>query len=512
MATESVKIIIGAEDNSSQAFGTAAQSQQQYENQLAITADTTARSTAALAIMLQVIGAGGGEVGKFIGQLALFKGSLDSLRAAQAENANGIEKLIAKAGLLISVFSIGYKIAEFFSGGTEAAKKLNEEVERTRKLAGNLTDSMQRNQGTEEFKISLISDPDKQISEMKRLRDAAEKELKGSISSRDSAKKAFEENNNVANNWIPILSSIQAKEKALYDISEERVDSYKGNIQGLTTQINQLELAEQARFEQLEKAEKAERSKNIMSMINAINEEATALSMSADELERYTLAQNDAIPGDYIRLQQAQEKRAAIQAEVQAQKEQTAAIEKQKTTDASYIEGLKQQLIALRDGTEAAEAYKAAQSGVSTVAQLEGQQYQQQIALLEKRNELQAKAKQIIEGNLTPLEKFKKDYQELAKVKLNGLISQDVFQRELTRLKKGVTAGSPTGGNKFIANSQESSRFLNRARGSDPILQTNENTKKTAELLAAANVISDSVNKNLAQIKTNTAKKDKVLS
>ncbi len=464
----SVELLIGAKNTASPVLKKAANDQKQYEKELGNTADTSARSTAALAIMLQVIGSGGGKVAEFVSQLALFKGSLDSLRAAQAENSSKLEKGIALAGLFVSAFSVGYKIGEFFSTGTEAAKKLNEEIERSRKLAGDLTSSMQREQESEKFKISLIDDPERQLQELRDLRERAERELSGAVKTRNNAKGSFDEYNTWENNWLRINKSIQIAEKERYETAEKRVDAYKSSLQSLTTQINQLELTEEAR-------RKKERKSNFE--------------------------------------KQQKEKQEALKKEMEQRKEAAKAAEQQQKTDESYINGLKQQLILLRSGKEAAEAFRASQSGISQAAQDEGAKYRQQIDLLTKRNELQAKAKSIIEANLTPLQRFRRDYESLAKIKLKGLIGEDTFRAELKRLKDRLSPTEKGGGqSQFVANTQDSSRFLSRARGTDPIAQTNENTKKAAELLADANRIFDNVNKNLTAIKANTAQPENLLT
>ena len=464
MATESVVILIGAKNTASPVLKKAAKDQREYEKELGNTADTSARSTAALAIMLQVIGSGGGKVAEFVSQLALFKGSLDSLRAAQAENSSQLEKGIALAGLFVSAFSVGYKIGEFFSGAAEQAKKLNDELERGKKLTDQLLSSMQRQQATETFKIGLIDDPEEQLSALRKLYDQTRLLEKGAINSRDNARHSFNIYNTWENNWLLINKSIQTAEKARYEDAQKRVESYQSSLQSLTTQINQLELVTES---QRKKEREAELSNEVLE---------------------------------------------ALKLEVKEREAAAAAVEQQIRIDDNYINSLRQQLIALRDGKEAAEAFKAELSGVSTEAQAEAAQYRQQIDLIMKKNELQARAKSIIEANLTPLQRFKRDYESLAEIKFKGLISEDVYQAEIDRLHQKLTSGVDTKSqNRFVANNQDSSRFLARARGTDPIVQTNENTKQAADLLREANKIFGEVNHNLKMIKANTAQPETVL-
>lgn len=465
MPTESVELIIAAKNKATAAFKSAEKDQKSYEKSLNKVGQATHQSTAALNVMLQIMGQSGGKIGEIVSNIGVFKGSLDALKDAQKNNGTAFDKLTAKAGMFVAAFQIGFTIGDFFSGAAEEAKKLNDELEKGRDLAGKLIDSMRREQATEEFKISLIEDPEEQIAALKELRKRAEKELSGATNSERNAKKSFDTYNTWENNWLRINKSIQIAEKERYDQAGQRVDAYQENIQGLTTQINQLELATEA----ARKKEAADKS--------------------------------------------AKDREEALKREVELKKQAEDAAKKQIETDRNYVEALKLQLIALRDGKKAAEDYKNERSGISDAARAEGDQYKRQIELINKRNELQSKAKAIIEANLTPLQKFKRDYETLASLQLKGLIDDGVFEKELKRLQDRLPEEKKKNErSQLAANTQESSRFLARARGVNPILQTNENTKKTADLVAESNKIMKQVEAKLASIDTNTAQAETVLS
>ena len=464
MPTESVELIIAAKNKATAAFKSAEKDQKSYEKALGRVGQATHQSTAALNVMLQIMGQSGGKIGEIISNIAVFKGSLDALKDAQKNNGTAFDKLTAKAGMFVAAFQVGFAIGDFFSGAAEEAKKLNDELEKSRDLSSKLISSMQRNQATEEFKISLIEDPEEQIAALERLQKQQEKNRDGAIKNRNSAKKSFDVYNTWENNWLQINKSMQTVEKERYEESRKQVESYQSGIQSLTTQINQLELATEA-------ARKKE---------------------AADKT--------------------AKDREEALKREIELKKEAEAAAKKQIETDRNYVEALKLQLIELRDGKKAAEDYKNERSGVSDAARAEGDQYRRQIELINKRNELQAKAKAIIEANLTPLQKFKRDYETLASLKLKGLIDDGVFEKELKRLQDRLPEEKKKSKSQFIANTQDSSRFLARGRGINPILQTNENTKKTADLVAESNKIMKQVEAKLASIDTNTAQAETVLS
>ena len=467
MATESVELIVGAKDNASAVLNKAAGSQKKYENTLKDTADTSARSTAALAIMMQAIS--GSELGQMASGIMLVKAGLDSLKAAEAENASGFEKMAAKAGLLFAAFQVGYKIGDYFSGGAAAAKKLNEEMERSKELIGLIDKARGRRISDQQFELSLIKNPDAQIAQLKKLRDAAEKESHGAQKNAESARSNFESYNTVANRWIGLNWSIRTSTKATWENAQKHAEKYREELRALETQL-----------ERAEKTQSLEKSRAISEEIKKTAE----LAAKAAEEEK--------------KRQEALQKAA----EAQAQK------------DESYLNGLREQLILLRDGSAAAQKFKDAQAGIGSAAIKEGQEYRRQIELLTKRNELQQRAKQITEANLTPLQRFRKDYEELAKLQVGNLISGDTFSAELSRLKKRLTSG--VGGNDKIQQraqlAQESSRFLSRARGTDPIQKQTENSEKQVELLTQAKKVFDQVNQKLASIQSNTAKQPKVLS
>ncbi len=467
MATESVELIVGAKDNASAVLSKAASSQKQYENALKDTADTSARSTAALAIMLQAMG--GSELGQMASGVMLVKAGLDSLRAAEAENASGFEKMAAKAGLLFAAFQTGFKIGEFFSGAKQAAEKLNKEMERSKYLIGLIDKARGRRISDDQFELSLIKNPDAQISQLKKLIDRAEKEVSGANKNAESARSSFEVYNTWENNWLRINKSIQIAEKERWENAKANAEKYRDELASLQTQ--------------LERAQKTQSLEESRKQSEQIREQIELTKKAAEEEAKRQEALQKAV-------------------EAQAQK------------DEGYLNGLREQLILLRDGSAAAQQFKDAQAGIGSAAIKEGQEYRRQIELLTKRNELQQKAKQITEANLTPLQRFRKDYEELAKLQVGNLISGDTFSAELSRLKKRLTSGA--GGNNQIQQraqlAQESSRFLSRARGSDPIQQQTENSKKQVELLTQAKKVFDQVNQKLSSIQTNTAKQPKVLS
>ena len=467
MATESVELIVGAKDNASAVLSKAANSQKQYENALKDTADTSARSTAALAIMLQAMG--GSELGQMASGVMLVKAGLDSLRAAEAENASGFEKMAAKAGLLFAAFQTGFKIGEFFSGAKQAAEKLNEEMERSKELINQINAARGRRISDDQFELSLIKNPDAQIKQLEKLRDAADKSATDNRKNAESARAAYESYNTIGNRYLGLNWSMRTAEKERWENSKKQAAEYNKELQALNTQ--------------LERAKKVQALEESRKRSEQIREQIELTKKAAEEEAKRQEALQKAV-------------------EAQAQK------------DEGYLNGLREQLILLRDGSAAAQQFKDAQAGIGSAAIKEGQEYRRQIELLTKRNELQQRAKQITEANLTPLQRFRKDYEELAKLQVGNLISGDTFSAELSRLKKRLTSG--VGGNDKIQQraqlAQESSRFLSRARGTDPIQKQTENSEKQVELLTQAKKVFDQVNQKLASIQSNTAKQPKVLN
>ena len=373
----------------------------------------------------------------------LVKAGLDSLRAAEAENASGFEKMAAKAGLLFAAFQTGFKIGEFFSGAKQAAEKLNAEMERSKELINLIDTARGRRISDQQFELSLIKNPDAQIAQLKKLRDAADKEARGAQKNAEDARASFEVYNTWENNWLRINKSVQIAEKERWENAKANAAKFRAELLSLNTQ--------------LERAEKTQSLEKSRAISEEIKKTAELAAQAAEEEKKRQEA-----------LQKA--------AESQAQK------------DEGYLNSLREQLILLRDGSAAAQKFKDAQAGIGSAAIKEGQEYRRQIELLTKRNELQQRAKQITEANLTPLQRFRKDYEELAKLQVGNLISGDTFSAELSRLKKRLTSGA--GGNDKIQQraqlAQESSRFLSRARGTDPIQKQTENSEKQVELLTQA--------------------------
>ena len=338
MATESVELIVGAKDNASAVLSKAASSQKQYENALKDTADTSARSTAALTIMLQAMS--GSELGQMASGVMLVKAGLDSLRAAEAENASGFEKMAAKAGLLFAAFQTGFKIGEFFSGAKQAAEKLNKEMERSKYLIGLIDKARGRRISDDQFELSLIKNPDAQISQLKKLIDRAEKEVSGANKNAESARSSFEVYNTWENNWLRINKSIQIAEKERWENAKANAENYRDELASLQTQ--------------LERAQKTQSLEESRKQSEQIREQIELTKKAAEEEAKRQEALQKAV-------------------EAQAQK------------DEGYLNGLREQLILLRDGSAAAQQFKDAQAGIGSAAIKEGQEYRRQIELLTKR-------------------------------------------------------------------------------------------------------------------------------
>ena len=455
----SVDLILGARDNQSSVVKRAEKSQEEYRKSLGDTADTSARTTAALALMLQSME--DSPIKGFITDLSILKGTMDSVRAAQMDNASSIERMVANLSLYFAIFNVGSRAIEFWRQSTSEVKRLKKEISEMQELTSRRLAASQESRA---FGIDI--EKEKEAIRVLEVQQRLVRDHIGRIEQQKSRNFGFNFGN------VEELELLNEKQK----MNMELLRDHRAAISAYNIELKRKNILEaeavQESFRQRDRDNKA--------VVEGLQDQVLALKMTADELTMYKLRLNG--------VHKAEEERAEALI-----KEKNALIEKKKAQE---------------EATRALEeAAKAQQKAVEKAAK------DKELAQQREFNRLEAEKKRIIEANLTPLERFRKDYQRLADVKFKLGLDSDVMKKELEKLKKnlrddaGLNAQFRTPG----PLQAESSRFLARVRGDNtPAHQTAQNTKETKDLLKKAEAIFNGINGHMATVAKNTAKKNPV--
>jgi len=503
MTTESFDVIIGAKNNASGPLKSATKDQQEYEKNLGNTADTSARTTAALALMLQAMDAQDSQYGKLISDLALFKGTLDAVRAATVENASEIEKITAKLLFWVQILRLGKQLFDQVTGANAAQAALNKQLERRNQIEAEFLE-IKRSQFNEQKQEALGEDSfEKRIDGMRRLAAETKQQLQNEEQRRDrldEIKRAEEAHVDATLNSAAGLNKFRKIDEETLASATKNAKELGKQHRELTKEIEKLEAAERKRLFKEETAFYKARDENNKSIVQSLEDQVSALRDNSDELILAELRANGVRKADEERAIAAIKLRKELEEKQRVEAESLATARRQEQSDKNYLNRLRATVIELQHGTDAAREFREAQSGISKEAQREGDQYRAQIDALKERNRLNAEAQKIIESNRTPLERFKAEYEKLAKIKIATGLDDNNFSKELNKLKDQLKQGlSGSGAARTPSALQnESSRFLSRAGGTDsPVQQTAQNTKAIAEAMKKAEIIYNETNKLL---------------
>lgn len=193
MATESVKILIEAEDQASAKIAAASK---KIEGAVKATKDLTKNAKSSTEIFGSLAGAlGGTEIGSFANQIGGLTGKLGEF--SEIQKAGGAGSLAFKAGLVGVAGVIGFQVGNAIGNvifqtekWTEALKTATDESKRLESVASNLRS--ERFQDTR-ADIELIRDPEKKQAEYKKLLDELKTNIVGVEGQVRESKKAVDE-------------------------------------------------------------------------------------------------------------------------------------------------------------------------------------------------------------------------------------------------------------------------------------------------------------------------------
>jgi DNA repair exonuclease SbcCD ATPase subunit len=450
MATESVKILIEAEDKASAQIVAATK---KIEGTVKATKDLTKNAKSSTEIFGSLAGAlGGTEIGSFANQIGGLTGKLGEF--SEIQKAGGAGSLAFKAGLVgvagVIAFQVGNAIGNVIfqtEKWTEALKTATEESKRLESVASNLRSERFTDTTTD---IELIRDPEKKQAEYQKLLADLKTNVVGVEGQVKSSQKAVDEWNAA---W-----QITGDRKGFAEQAKQQLDNDKERLKQLQEQEKEIQ-----RILGIEKEREETRQRNAaldadakylesldkqLSLLKAIKEDETGIAALREQAAQATsgLEGTDAAKQAEDKLKQIKALQEQIDLEKQAREEKKAAIKE--IADAEFAatmaaekafmserDRLAEQKVLLNQGAEAAHAFRLAKQGLS---EEDAKSFAKQQTELDKQKQVQDKMK--ARETAAPLQAFSSRFLtrgptddkmlDIAKTQLK------VQQEQLVELKK----------------------------------------------------------------------------
>lgn len=493
MPTESIMLVVGARDEYSKTFNKASKDVDNLEQGIGNTADTSARTTASLALMMQTMD--DSAFSKIIGDLGLVKAGLDQVRAATADNATSFEKVAAAATFVAVSIKLIVDAIEAYNNQRVDTKFAEQLEKRAEKIKSLVEFSRDMEDGLAQFQRSQITGTDNKIAAIEKAIEDEKSEIAKISSQLGQNLKAVEEIQVHADRELGINFQPERLKQRLEEINklEDQQIEKRKSIMRLEQEIAKIRISASGKS----RADVAASLKSSEDRLLAIQEENNALKNGGERLENYELMAKGIAYAHLDRAKALIQENQLLKEAAETEQKRKQDLVDQETRTKSHLATLQDQLNLLKLGAEEYRNWKIEQLEISDEGKRQAQVMSDQIQFLKERNALEAQAKQIIESNRTPLERFRAEYQKLAETFAGGFLDKDQFTRQLEKLKSQAR-GSAGGGNRprlgSLGVQAESSRFLTRGRGGNTQELIADKAKEQVELTKDLKKIFNEIN------------------
>lgn len=368
MASESVQILIEAEDKASAKIASATQAIDQNIKSVKDTGAKAKASTEFLGVLAGQLG--GTELASYAGQLAGVTEKVGQF--AEMQKVGGAGALLFKAGLVSLVATLAVNIGQSLGNIIFQTDKWNKKLEEARQQIRELAQAtagvqnLRFSQDMEE--IELIRDPDEQqqvaheyFTNVSNDLKTVEVSLARNISELDKMKKAW---------------NITGEAKANIKIKQDEIDLEREKVAQLVDQQNQLSnvygkraLAIKAFKEETAAIEKKKQlDADSLSQIKALRNQYDELTMGVLEAKKAQLLSEGRSEQDaqiIVNMQKMVDlEKEKADAKKKADEEEKARIQKIDDLRKSELERLQEQKIAIEQGEQAAHAFRLQQQGL----------------------------------------------------------------------------------------------------------------------------------------------------
>ena len=376
MASESVQILIEAEDKASSKVASATDAIDQNIKSVKDTGAKAKASTEFIGVLANQLG--GTEIASFAGELAGLTEKVGQF--SEMQKAGGAGALAFKAGLISLVATLAFNVGQSIGNAIFRTDKWNRLLEESRARIQELRDAANTVRGmrfAEDLEdVQLIKNPEEQAAEARKLYDSIDKNLQTvearygrGVTALDKMRNATdalgrvtgERGRNLAAKHDELAADVQL-------IDQMRAQKNEiGKIYGIRAlEVQAIKDKQQAEDEA--EAKRKQISANSLSQMQALRFEYDELTIGSLEAKRAQALSAGASEQDaqiMLNLQKMIDmEREKADAKKKADEEEKARIQKIDDLRKSELERLQEQKIAIEQGEQAAHAFRLQQQGL----------------------------------------------------------------------------------------------------------------------------------------------------
>lgn len=405
MATESVKILIEAEDKASAKIAAASK---EVENRIKSIKEVGGKAKASTEFIGTLAGAfGGSDIAGYASQLAGLTDKVGAL--SEVQKAGGAGAFAFKAGLVAAAGAIAFQVGNAIGNAIFQTEKWNQEVDKAIEKQKSLQQAVAsaNKERFTDFKtdIELIRDPEQKQAEYKKLLEDLKKNVVGVEGQVRSSQKAVDE-------WDAAWQ-ITGNRKGFAQQAGLQLAQDKERLKVLQEQQKEIE-----RLLTVEADREATRKRNAaidsdekylesldkqIAMLQAVREDETGIAAIREQAAQATsgLLETDSAKQAEDRLKQIKLLTEQIDLEKKEREEKKAAIKELADAEFAAVmnaekafqserDRLAEQKVLLDKGAEAAHAFRLAKQGLS---EEDAKSFAKQQTELDKQKQVQEKLK-----------------------------------------------------------------------------------------------------------------------
>jgi hypothetical protein len=376
VASESVQILIEAEDKASSKVASATDAIDQNIKSVKDTGAKAKASTEFIGVLANQLG--GTEIASFAGELAGLTEKVGQF--SEMQKAGGAGALAFKAGLISLVATLAFNVGQSIGNAIFKTDKWNRLLEESRARIQELRDAANTVRGmrfAEDLEdVQLIKNPEEQAAEARKLYDSIDKNLQTvearygrGVTALDKMRNATDALGRVTGERGRNLAAKQdelAADVQLIDQMRAQKNEI-GKIYGIRAlEVQAIKDKQQAEDEA--EAKRKQISANSLSQMQALRFEYDELTIGSLEAKRAQALSAGASEQDaqiMLNLQKMIDmEREKADAKKKADEEEKARIQKIDDLRKSELERLQEQKIAIEQGEQAAHAFRLQQQGL----------------------------------------------------------------------------------------------------------------------------------------------------
>lgn len=384
MATESVKILIEAEDQASAKIAAASK---EVENRIKNIKDVGGKAKASTEFIGTLANTlGGSELSSYASQLAGLTEKVGQF--SEVSKVGGAGALAFKAGLAgvvgVLSFQVGNALGNMIFETDKWNKELEKSIELSKKMSAELNRLADVRMGDALADIQFLEDPEKQIEQIRKLSNEAGKEVSDYVKrieelKREQEASSFDEDANIFSAFSG--EGVRAAEiiREIEDLTDRKE---KANARALALDKQAGDATRQIEKDKLSAIRTDEKyleslDKQI-AMLQAVKEDETGLAAIREQAAQATsgLLETDSAKQSEDKLKQIQLLQQEIELEKKAREEKKAALKEIADLEFNSVmaaekafiserDRLAEQKVLLEQGAEAAHAMRLAKQGIS---------------------------------------------------------------------------------------------------------------------------------------------------